>query len=50
MRRGRLDVAEWLMATFHLTADDARTHDNQLLRIACVNDQLHIAQWLVKTF
>ena len=48
--RGRLAAAQWLVATFGLTADDARARDNWALRWSCEKGHLAVTQWLVETF
>jgi hypothetical protein len=47
---GHLAVAQWLVDTFQLTADDARVGNNSLFRWSCRQGQLAMAQWLVATF
>ena len=47
---GRLDFAQWLYATFGLTADDVRADSNLALRNACAGGHLVFAQWLHATF
>jgi hypothetical protein len=47
---GRLELAQWLVATFGLTAEDARSWDNLTFRTTCANGHLAVAQWLVSTF
>jgi hypothetical protein len=43
-------VAQWLVTTFGLTAEDARSEDNYALRWSCDKGHLAVAQWLVATF
>jgi hypothetical protein len=45
---GRLELAQWLVATFGLTAEDARR--SLVLHRSCANGHLAVAQWLVATF
>jgi hypothetical protein len=47
---GHLDVAQWLVATFGLTADDARARNNYAFRASCIYGHVNVAQWLVATF
>jgi hypothetical protein len=49
---GHLEMAQWLTATFGLTAEDARSKDNEALRSACADSEedLEMAQWLTATF
>jgi hypothetical protein len=44
----RLELAQWLTATFNLTAEDARWDDN--CAPGCANGHLTVTQWLVATF
>jgi hypothetical protein len=46
---GHLAVAQWLVATFGLTASDVRTDVNFALRGSCENGHLAVAQWLTST-
>jgi hypothetical protein len=48
---GRLELAQWLAATFGLTAKDARGDLNNCpLLDSCANGHLAVAQWLTATF
>lgn len=46
----RLDVVQWLIEHFQLTAADARTGNNFALRWVCYHGHLVTAQWLVDRF
>ena len=48
--RGHLEVAQWLHATFALTASDARCANNAAFRKASASGHLAVAQWLHTTF
>eukprot|EP00039_Didymoeca_costata_P016179 m.286325 g.286325 ORF g.286325 m.286325 type:complete len:206 (+) comp16350_c0_seq7:102-719(+) len=47
---GHLWFAQWLTATFNLTAEDAKSRNNYALYCSCSNGHLQVAQWLTTTF
>ena len=47
---GQLPTAQWLVAAFGLTADDAHDHGNYALYWSCQNDHAQVAQWLLDLF
>jgi hypothetical protein len=47
---GHLHLAKWLVVTFNLTGEDARSWDKEAFRWACNSGHLHVARWLVATF
>ena len=49
-KNGHVKVAKWLMSTFQLTREDARTENSGALRLACENGHLETAKWLTATF
>jgi hypothetical protein len=50
LRHGHLSLAQWLHASFHLSAADVRSHNNSLLRDACYNGHLAVLQYLHTAF
>jgi hypothetical protein len=49
-KTGHLEIAQWLVETFKLTAEDVRSLNNYAFQLACCNGHLEVAQWLVETF
>jgi len=47
---GHLEVLKWLVDTFKLTIEDARSEDNDAFRCACSHGQLEVLKWLVDKF
>lgn len=48
--RGALDVAQWLVATFHITQTQVRANQNEILYSACRCHNAHVVKWLCHTF
>jgi hypothetical protein len=49
-RNGHLEVAQWLVEAFGLTAADVCADYNAALRLSCQNGRLEVARWLVEAF
>ena len=49
-RYGRLEMCQWLHATYDLTSADARADDNCALRYAAEYGHLSVCRWLHATF
>lgn len=49
-RRGDLEFAKYLTATFALNSQDARAQSNKPLHMACLCGHLALAKWLVQRF
>jgi hypothetical protein len=45
-----LDVAKWLVDTFHLIADDVRANVESIFRMVCYNSQFNVAAWMMTFF
>ncbi len=47
---GHLNVVQWLVTNFNLTADDVRANNNWALQYSCASNHKAVAQWLIDRF